>query len=148
MTGQNLGAGKFDRVPKILRTVMTGSLSISATASVLVLVFPKSVCEMFTGDPEVLALSSIVIIPIVLNFFGAATRSGAFSIINGSGNSKLNLLVALIDGMISRIGLAAFLGYGLHMGCRGFWYGDALAGFMPFVIGSIFFLSGKWKRQP
>ena len=148
MTGQNLGAGKYDRVPKILRTVMTVSLSISATASVLVLVFPKSVCEMFTGDPEVLALSSIVIIPIVLNFFGAATRSGAFSIINGSGNSKLNLLVALIDGMISRIGLAAFLGYGLHMGCRGFWYGDALAGFMPFVIGSIFFLSGKWKRQP
>ena len=148
MTGQNLGAGKYDRIPKILRTVMTVSLSISAIASVLVFVFPKAVCEMFTGDPEVLALSSIVIIPIILNFFGAATRSGAFSIINGSGNSKLNLLVALIDGMISRIGLAAFLGYGLHMGCRGFWYGDALAGFMPFVIGSIFFLSGKWKRQP
>ena len=147
MIGQNLGAGRYDRVPEILRAVMTVSLSVSAIVSVLVLIFPKSVCEMFTGDPEVLTLSSIVIIPIVLNFFGAATRSGAFSIINGSGNSKLNLLVALIDGMISRIGLAAFLGYGLHMGCRGCWYGDALAGFMPFFIGSIFFLSGKWNRQ-
>jgi hypothetical protein len=31
------------------------------------------------------------------------------------------------------------------MGCLGFWYGDALAGFMPFVIGTVFYFSGRWK---
>jgi len=31
------------------------------------------------------------------------------------------------------------------MGALGCWYGDALAGFMPIVIGGLFFLSGKWK---
>ena len=87
-----------------------------------------------------------IILPIVLNFFGAATRSGAFSIINGSGNSRLNLLVALIDGMIGRVGLAALLGFGLAMGSQGFWYGDALAGFMPIMIGGIFYLSGRWRK--
>jgi Na+-driven multidrug efflux pump len=147
MVGQCLGAGKYDRVPKIIRAVLITGLAISTAVTVLVLLFPEALCEMFTGDREVLAQSAIVILPIVLNFYGAATRSGAFSIINGSGNSKLNLLVALIDGMISRVGLAAFLGFGLKMGCRGFWYGDALAGFMPFIIGTTFFLSGKWKRQ-
>jgi putative MATE family efflux protein len=147
MVGQCLGARKYDRVPKIIRAVLITGLAISTAVTVLVLLFPEALCEMFTGDREVLAQSAIVILPIVLNFYGAATRSGAFSIINGSGNSKLNLLVALIDGMISRVGLAAFLGFGLKMGCRGFWYGDALAGFMPFIIGTTFFLSGKWKRQ-
>ena len=147
MVGQCLGARKYDRVPKIIRAVLITGLAISTAVTVLVLLFPEALCEMFTGDREVLAQSAIVILPIVLNFYGAATRSGAFSIINGSGNSKLNLLVALIDGMISRVGLAAFLGFGLKMGCRGFWYGDALAGFMPFIIGITFFLSGKWKRQ-
>ena len=147
MVGQCLGARKYDRVPKILGVVLRTGLAISTAVSVLVLLFPEALCEMFTGDREVLAQSAVVILPIVLNFYGAATRSGAFSIINGSGNSKLNLLVALIDGMISRVGLAAFLGFGLKMGCRGFWYGDALAGFMPFIIGTTFFLSGKWKRQ-
>jgi hypothetical protein len=33
------------------------------------------------------------------------------------------------------------------MGCKGFWYGDALAGFMPMVIGGLFYLSGKWKTK-
>ena len=147
MVGQNLGAQKYDRVPKILRAVMITGLAVSTIVSAAVLLFPQALCEMFTNDGEVLAHSAIVIAPIILNFYGAATRSGAFSIINGSGNSKLNLLVAIIDGMISRIGLAALLGFGMHMGCKGFWYGDALAGFMPLVIGGSFFLSGKWKNQ-
>ena len=147
MIGQNLGAKKYDRVPKILGVVMlTGLLSASAVSGLLLL-FPKQFCEIFTGDRAVLAESSILILPIILNFYGAASRSGAFSIINGSGNARLNLLVALLDGMVSRVGFAALFGFALHMGCRGFWYGDALAGFMPFVIGLTFYLSGAWKKQ-
>ena len=65
---------------------------------------------------------------------------------HGSGNTKLNFAVAIIDGMISRVGIAALLGFALGMGCQGFWYGDALAGFMPMVIGMCYFLSGKWKK--
>ena len=49
------------------------------------------------------------------------------------------------DG-ISRIGLAALLGFALHLDCFGFWMGDALAGFMPLIIGGAFFLSGGWKE--
>ncbi len=147
MVGQNLGAQKYDRVPRILGVVMGIGLVISGILSVLVLAFPKAVCEMFTNDAAVLAQSSLVIAPIIVNFFGAATRSGAFAIINGSGNSRMNLLVALLDGMIARVGIAALLGYALHMGCQGFWLGDALAGFVPLLIGSTFYLSGTWKRK-
>lgn len=147
MIGQNIGAKKYDRVPKILTVVLVTGLCIATTASVFVLLFPDRLCELFTNDPAVLSHATLLAVPIALNCFGAATRSGAFSIINGSGNSTLNLLVALIDGLISRISLAAILGFGLHMGCLGFWYGDALAGFMPFVIGSVFYMTGKWKRE-
>ena len=37
------------------------------------------------------------------------------------------------------------LGFALGMGCQGFWYGDALAGFMPMVIGLCYYLSQKWR---
>ena len=146
MVGQNLGAKRYDRIPRILGVVLTIGIAIATALSVLVLLFPEAVCAMFTGDAAVLAQSSIVIWPIILNFYGAATRAGAFAIINGSGNSTLNLLVAIIDGMIARIGLAALLGFVLSMGCKGFWYGDALAGFMPILIGSVYYLSGKWRE--
>ena len=31
------------------------------------------------------------------------------------------------------------------MGIRGFWYGNALSGLVPFLIGTAYLLSGRWK---
>ena len=145
--GQNIGARKFDRVTRVVRCVGLTGLVVATAFSAVVLLFPTAVCEMFTSDAAVLAESSLIIMPIVINAYGAATRSPAFAIINGSGNSRLNLLVAILDGMIARIGLAYILGFGVGLGSLGFWYGDALAGFMPITIGGIFYLSGKWKTN-
>ena len=71
---------------------------------------------MFTSDEKVLANASIVVIPAILNMYGSATRSMSFSLMNGSGNAKLNFAVAVIDGMISRIGISALLGFAVGMG--------------------------------
>lgn len=147
MVGQSLGAGKYDRVPKIMKVVLYSSLLISTVLVVALFFFSEPIFRMFTNDEEVLAIASIVVIPAILNMYGSATRSMSFSLMNGSGNAKLNFAVAIIDGMISRIGISALLGFAVGMGCQGFWYGDALAGFMPMVIGLIFFFSGRWKKN-
>lgn len=148
MVGQNLGAKKDERIPKILSTVNACSMAITIVFSLVMIFFSKQVFAAFTGDEEVLAVAGILVAPIVLNFFGAATRSVSFSLINGSGNTKLNLAVAIIDGIISRIGIAALLGFAMGMECLGFWYGDAIAGFVPIMIGLSFLLSGKWRTKP
>lgn len=145
MVGQNLGARKYERVPVILRTVLVCGLIVSGVCSLAMILFSQQIFDLFTTDAAVLAVAHILVVPTVLNFFGSATRSMSFSLINGSGNTRLNFAVALIDGMISRIGIAALLGFGLGMGCQGFWYGDALAGFMPMVIGMCYYLSQKWR---
>lgn len=145
MVGQNLGAKEFKRVPVILKTVGICSLVITIILSLIVLLFPNQVFMAFTSDIDVLKIAYILIWPIILNFFGSCTRSISFSLINGSGNTNLNLLVAIIDGVIGRIGIAALLGFAFSMGCEGFWYGDSLAGFIPIIIGVCFFISGKWK---
>ena len=147
MVGQNLGAKKYDRVPKIMNTVLYCGLLISSVLALALFFFSKPIFAMFTTDAEVLARASILVIPAILNFYGAATRSMSFSLINGSGNTKLNFAVAIIDGMISRVGIAALLGFAVGMGCQGFWYGDALAGFMPLVIGMCYYVSGKWRNR-
>ena len=81
MVGQNLGAGKKDRVIKTVASVMTVSLAFGTAFSALVLLFPEQVCSFFTGDPEVLAKDALIILPIVLNAYGAATRAPAFAFI-------------------------------------------------------------------
>jgi Na+-driven multidrug efflux pump len=122
-------------------------MGLAAVFTLVMLLWPDAVYRAFTPDADVLAAAGVLTLPIILNFYGAATRSAAFSLINGSGRPKLNLAIALIDGVIARIGLAALLGFALGLDCFGFWMGDALAGFMPLMIGGTFFLSGRWKEN-
>lgn len=146
MVGQNLGAKKYKRIPKILFSAVACSAAIIVVFVVVLVLFPEGMVGLFTRDRIILASASIIILPCVINSFGAVSRSFAFAIINGSGNAKLNLLVAIIDGMIARIAMAYILGWAIGMGPQGFWLGDALAGFMPFAIGGTYYLSGKWKH--
>ena len=146
MVGQNLGARKYDRIPKILAWGSGSAMFLAVIAAVIVKMHPETIFGLFTSDAAVLAEASVIILPVILNFIGAATRCFAFGIINGSGNSKLNLCVAILDGMIARIGLAYLLGWVFAMGPKGFWLGDALAGFMPMVIGGTYYLLGGWRE--
>ena len=147
MVGQNLGAKKYARVNQILSAVLAFSMALSLLLTAVMLRWPQAVYGIFTQDADVLALASVLTLPIILNFYGSATRSAAFSLINGSGRSKLNLAVAIIDGVFARIGLAALLGFALKLDCLGFWLGDALAGFMPLMIGLAFWFSGRWRDR-
>ncbi len=148
MVGQNLGAKKDERIPQILKTVAVCTFLTLALLSLIIVLFPNTVFSAFTSDAAVLAIATVIIGPVLLNFLGSATRSVAFSIINGSGHVKLNLAVALIDGICARIGLAAIFGFALGLDCLGIWYGDALAGFVPIAIGMTFYLSGNWRTKP
>ena len=146
MVGQNLGARNYDRITKILAWGSGSALFLAVIAAVIVKMHPETIFGLFTSDAAVLTEASVIILPVILNFIGAATRCFAFGIINGSGNSKLNLCVAILDGMIARIGLAYLLGWVFAMGPKGFWLGDALAGFMPLVIGGTYYLLGGWRE--
>jgi len=147
MTGQAIGAQNYKRVPKACFTAL-GSVSVLGVILCLGVIFmPEQLYGIFTDDQTVLSLSAILFWPNIVNIIGAVGRTFAFAIINGSGNSKLNLVVAIIDGVIARIGISYFLGFAMNFGCTGYWMGDAVAGNIPFVIGIVFFMSGLWKTN-
>ncbi len=147
MIGQCLGAEKYDRVPQILKVSFIINGVIALSAGLAVIFFPRLVFGIFTTDEKVLAMAMTYIPVLLLLFAGAALRPPMSSLINGSGNFKLNLAVALLDGVFMRIGLSLFLGLAVGMGVYGFWYGHAWAGFTPFVIGGTYYLSGKWRTR-
>ena len=147
MVGQNLGAGKYHRVPKIIGVSMVIDLAFAALLSFLTICFPRTIFGLFNSDPQVLDMSMTYIPVAVLLYVGFAMRSPFLALINGSGNAKLNLIVGLLDGVICRVGLAMLMGLAMGMGIMGFWLGNAFAGYMPFLIGGVYFLTGKWKRR-
>ena len=147
MVSQCLGAGKTDRVPKIFGHAVW-IVAIPACLFALVTgLRPEWLFGLFSDDPEVLAMAVTYIPVAMVMFLGSTLRPASFALINGSGNSRLNLLVALLDGMFCRIFLSLLLGVTLSWGIRGFWYGNALSGLVPFLIGIGYLLSGRWKKM-
>ena len=148
MVGQNIAAGEFARVKKILLTIARITLTIAAFMSVLICLFPEEIFGLFTdsSDVDVLAIAGGYVPIAVLLFFGSALRAVMNALINGSGNHRINFATAILDGIVLRIGLAMLFGLVLDMKHYGFWLGDALAGFTPFWIGLVFYMTGLWKK--
>lgn len=148
MVGQNIAAGEFKRVKKILQNLAVITLGVSTVLSAIIFLFPQEIFGLFTtdGDADVLAIAGGYVPIAILLFYGAALRAVMNALINGSGNYKINFVTAILDGIILRIGLSVLFGLVLDMRHYGFWLGDALAGFTPFWIGVVFYFTGLWKK--
>lgn len=148
MVAQNIAASKFIRVKEILKRLATITLAVAAVLSAAICLFPKQIFGLFTSgnDADILDIATGYVPIAVLLFAGSALRAVMNALINGSGNYKINFVTAILDGIVMRIGLALVFGLVLGMKHYGFWLGDALAGFTPFWIGLVFYLTGRWKR--
>lgn len=146
MIGQCFGAGKKDRVSKCMYVSFAIGLIYSIVLSVILILWPEQIFGLFDRDPEVLAMGRSYVIIAVLNFIGFALRGPTNAIINGLGNATLAGLMGILDGVVCRIGLAMLMGIVMDMGIYGFWYGNVLAGYVPFIIGGFYFWSGLWKK--
>ena len=147
MIAQSFGAGKPDRIVKTIQVSLAWGLGFTAIISVLFILFTEPIFGLFSRDPAVLAMSHSYLIIALLNFNGFAVRTPMMALINGLGNGKLNIMVGILDGVVARIGLALLMGITFGMGIQGFWYGNALAGYVPFLIGGTYFLSGMWRHR-
>lgn len=147
MVGQNIGAEKYDRVPKILFVTFNFASALLLIYGLLLWNFPEKIFRIFTDSQDVINIAMEYVPYGLLTFAGAAVRAPMNSIINGSGNRSMNFLTAILDGFIMRLGGAVLFGLILEWGYTGFWLADAIAGFTPLFIGGWFLMSGKWKTN-
>ncbi len=147
MVGQNIGAQKYRRVTHVLVTAFTINLAVSTAMAMALVLFPKAIFRIFTSDAAVLDVANEFLPVAVLMFISSAFRSPAIALVNGSANHRVNIAMALLDAIVMRIGLAMVLGFTFTKGYLGFWYGNVLASFTPFVIGVVYYISGRWKTR-
>ena len=147
MVGQNIGAAQYDRVRQIVFAVYRVMIAVALAASLVIYFFPEQVYGIFTDDPAVIRIGYEYIPIAILAFFSCAGRSGSNALINGSGNSRVNFITAVFDGIVLRLGLSVLFGIVLDMKYMGFWLGDALANFTPLWVGLLFYHSGAWKKK-
>lgn len=145
--GQNIAAGKFKRVNGVLIRVGIISASVATALVIAFLIFPNQLFGIFTKDTSVLSMVLPYLPILMLSFVFAGIRPVTRSIIEGSGNRRINLIIALLDAIVARIGFAFLFGVVLGFGYMGFWFGITLAEIVPILIGIVFYLTGAWKKH-
>lgn len=147
LVGQNMGAGRQDRVIKTIYIGWLICLGFCAVLMAVSLLFPKAIFGLFSSDPEVLAYAPSYMRIAIWMYLSFALMAPVLGLINGVGFTSLNMIVAILDGVVARLGLCFLLGYGLNMGLHGFWWATALAGYVSVIIPSIYFFAGSWKKR-
>ncbi len=144
--GQNIGAKKIDRVPKIVYTTLGCASVMSVLACIIAIFLPRQAFSLFTDESDVIEMG-VVYMRICLIIFILGPFQGSYhAVITGVGNARLNLISGVLDGIVLRLGISYGLAHGLNIGVTGFFYGNALARLAPTIISIIYFYSGRWKN--
>lgn len=147
MISQNIAAHKPKRAVQVVRWAWVYSFALTAVFMTAYLLFGKQLFMAFSNDPLVHAMSGDFIRGILWMFPALAVMRGSSAFIQGIGNAKMSMVLALMDGVILRIGLSWLIGIVLDMGFYGFVLGYGLAAYGCAVPGMIYFLSGVWKKR-
>jgi Na+-driven multidrug efflux pump len=114
---------------------------------VLYITLNRQLFMIFTDDANVINMSSEFVKAILWMFPAFAVMRGSGAFIQGIGHTKLGMVLAILDGVALRIGLACLFGLAFSWGFFGFVLGYALAPYGYAIPSMIYFLSGKWKRR-
>ena len=147
MISQNIAARKPERAQQVVRWAWVFSGVLTVVAIVAYIAFGKQLFMVFSDDPLVHEMSGTFVLAILWMFPALAVMRGSSAFIQGIGNAKLSMVLALLDGVVLRIGLSWLFGIALGWGFFGFVLGYGLAAYGCAVPGMAYFLSGKWKKR-
>ena len=147
MISQNIGAAKLDRAKKVVHVAWIYSAVLTLFFMVLYITLGKQLFMIFSDDTSVHNMSGEFIKAILWMFPAFSVMRGSGAFIQGIGNAKLSMVLALLDGVVLRIGLSWLFGIFLGWGFFGFVLGYGLAPYGYAIPSMIYFLVGKWQKR-
>lgn len=147
MISQNIGAAKLDRAKKVVHVAWIYSAILTLFFMVLYMTLGKQLFMIFSDDILVHNMSGEFIRAILWMFPAFALMRGSGAFIQGIGNAKLSMVLALLDGVVLRIGLSWLFGIFFGWGFFGFVLGYGLAPYGYAIPSMIYFLAGKWQKR-
>jgi len=147
MISQNIGAGQQQRAKQVVYRAWIFSAALTAFFMALYIGFGKQLFMLFSDDALVHTMSHTFIKAILWMFPAFAVMRGSGAFIQGIGNAKLGMVLALLDGVVLRIGLSWLFGIAMNMGFFGFVLGYGLAPYGYAIPSLIYFLAGKWQTR-
>lgn len=151
--GQNIGAGKVDRVSKGAKQGTLMAVAVSATITGVILLFGKYLMGIFTDTAELVEMSRYLMGILAVGYIAMAVTQSLSGVMRGAGDTVTPMWISLITTVVVRVPIAyaiSFLTrtpelpYGrfecIQISLLSAWLiGAALTAF--------FYARGKWKTK-
>lgn len=149
MSGQNIGAGKLDRAKKCMLVGLAVAVPIGTLLCIASRVFaPEIMYLLSSGDASVINEGVVYMRAMCLDYVSASVMFCFVGLINGSGHTKITLLLNLLSAFIIRAPLAFITARVLNLGMAGVGYCAPAASAVVGIIAFLYICSGKWKTPP
>ncbi|MEX0981486.1 MAG: MATE family efflux transporter [Bacteroidales bacterium] len=143
--GQNMGAGKLERVNRGLWTTMFMSSLVSLIMTAVVIIFKYPLMGWFTQDTEVIKIGGNYL-TIVTSFYLVFTSMFIFgSVMRGAGDTLIPMFITLFSLWLVRIPAAFILSN--KFGDTGIWWSIPTGWTMGLILTLIYYSMGRWKSK-
>lgn len=143
--GQNIGAGRLDRVKKGVQFTMYTNIALGLLTFAAVYLFGNEMMRIFTKDIDVVAIGKEYLL-IIGGFF---IVHGALNVYNGAlrgaGDTLFPMITSLVCLWLIRIPLAYYLSSWL--GRNGIWWAIGISITIGLLVTFVYYKMGVWKRK-
>ncbi|MDO4564052.1 MAG: MATE family efflux transporter [Clostridia bacterium] len=146
LVGQSLGAKRPDLAMIYSKVGQRYSSSIGVLLSVLFIVFRRQLIGLFSDDPEVIALGSIIVVFVALACLAQTAQVVLSGSLRGAGDSRYVALSSLISVGVLRPLLSYVLCYPVGLGLIGAWIGLCFDQALRLVFSYVRMRGDKWTK--
>ena len=151
--GQNVGAGKYDRVVKGARQGTAIAVGTAAVIVVLILAFGRQLMQIFTDTPELVSLSMNMMRILAVGYIAVAVTQTLSGVMRGAGDTMTPMWISMVSTVLIRVPLAYGLVYltktpQLPQGERACLFVSLVISWvLGALITGIFYKRGKWRGK-
>ncbi len=144
-TGQNMGAGKPDRVRRGFRSTALMALGVSAVIAAVMIAFDRPFLSVFGISEEGLKRGCEHLDLLVIFMLANSVYTVAAGLLQGAGDVKITALASFVNLFI-RVG-SAYLMAGTSISYRCIWLSLPPAWTTNLLINLARYLSGAWTKK-
>lgn len=144
-TGQNMGAGKTDRVKTAFHKSIWIAVAISLSMLIACYAAGAFMIRCFVNDPEVIRIGAMGLRITSLMFFPLGMIYITRGLLNGAGDA----FYAMINGAVEvtgRVGFSLLFVVIFPIGIRAVWFATGLTWVITALAGIIRYRQGKWLK--
>lgn len=151
--GQNVGAKQLDRVKEGAKQGTAIAMAVSATITILILIFGKYLMEIFTSTTELVNLSVHMMRILAVGYIAMAVTQSLSGVMRGAGDTMTPMWISLFTTVIVRVPVA----YGISWLTRTpelpngrsecIFVSLLLSWTLGAVVTFVCYQRGKWKKK-